>query len=59
LAVHFCSIQCKDEYLARLFAGQTTLDEADAIGRTKAEGNPVSAKPTVRKIRKTAHKRAS
>ena len=27
LSVHFCSLQCKDEYMARLFAPETPLKE--------------------------------
>jgi hypothetical protein len=27
LAVHFCSTQCKDEYMARLFAPETPVEE--------------------------------
>lgn len=27
LAVHFCSIECKDEYMARLFAPEATVEE--------------------------------
>ena len=28
LSVHFCSTQCKDEYMARLFAPETPIEEA-------------------------------
>jgi len=31
LAVHFCSIQCKDDYMARLFAPETSAEEDDEI----------------------------
>jgi hypothetical protein len=27
LAVHFCSTQCKDEYMARLFAPESSVEE--------------------------------
>jgi hypothetical protein len=34
LAVHFCSVQCKDEYMARLFAPEAPVDEV-VIERTE------------------------
>jgi hypothetical protein len=30
-AVHFCSIQCKDEYMARLFAPEAPVGEVEEV----------------------------
>src|SRR5664279_2865069 len=45
LAVHFCSLECKDRYLAELFQKPMSLIDADSIEVTSApDGRRVRAK---------------
>lgn len=46
LAVHFCSIRCKDEYMARLFADDA---EAEAIPEQVAEESTMPAEIAVQR----------
>jgi len=63
LAVHFCSVQCKDEYMARLFAPEAPVEEVtvehaiptEVIVERMAPGT----KRVVTKMRKMSRKRAA
>jgi hypothetical protein len=37
LAVHFCSVQCKDDYMARLFAPEAPMEEKTVERMVPAE----------------------
>jgi hypothetical protein len=61
LAVHFCSLQCKDEYMARLFGAQP-VEEVVVESTTPTEviverDVPAKVVTTTRKVRR--QKRAS
>lgn len=61
LAVHFCSIQCKDEYMARLF-GTEPVEQIVVERTSPAEmivEREVPAKVVTRTRRVRQHKRAS
>jgi hypothetical protein len=61
LAVHFCSIGCKDEYMARLF-GTDRVEQVVVQHTTPAEvvvEREVPAKVVTRTRRVRGHKRAS
>ena len=56
LAVHFCSTQCKDEYVARLFAPEAPVEEVMAERLVPTEitiERVVPEKRVVTKMRKT------
>ena len=56
LAVHFCSTQCKDEYVARLFASEAPAEEVMAERLVPTEitiERVVPEKRVVTKMRKT------
>ncbi|MGH9512798.1 MAG: hypothetical protein ACRD2U_11755 [Terriglobales bacterium] len=53
LAVHFCSLECKDDYMARLFGPETAI-ETTVVKRTIPIEEGVVAKTSAGK-RKTAH----
>ena len=56
LAVHFCSTQCKDEYVARLFAPEAPAEEVMAERLVPTEitiERVVPEKRVVTKMRKT------
>ena len=56
LAVHFCSTQCKDEYVARLFAPEAPVEEVMAERSVPTEitiERVVPEKRVVTKMRKT------
>jgi hypothetical protein len=66
LAVHFCSLQCKDEYMAKLFAPGHSAEQREVITtratpsevvveRVIAEPSPMPSK----KRRTQGHKRAA
>jgi hypothetical protein len=65
LAVHFCSIECKDDYMARLFAPETTVEEEVVEehlipSETVITTTPVKVSRTTRtKTRKHRTKRAA
>ncbi len=42
LAVHFCSVECKDNYLAELFNRPASLLEVEAAGTEPATGRRIS-----------------
>lgn len=63
LAVHFCSVQCKDDYMARLFAPETPVEEV-TIERESAVPAEVIVERTVpgtrrvvTKMRKTSRRK--
>lgn len=37
LAIHFCSVQCKDDYMARLFAPETAINDVTVQSALPAE----------------------
>lgn len=49
LAVHFCCIDCKDQYLAELFQKPASLIEVESV-----EVNPVGARRVIRAKKKPA-----
>jgi hypothetical protein len=54
LAVHFCSVQCKDDYRARLFAPEAPVEEVRAIPTEVITERVVpETKRVVTKMRKT------
>jgi hypothetical protein len=64
-AVHFCSVQCKDDYMARLFAPEAPIEEV-TVERARALPTEVvvervvpETKRVVSKTRKTPIKRAA
>lgn len=63
LAVHFCSIQCKDEYVARLFGPEAPVKEVvverEIPTEVVVERVVPDRKRVVTKTAKTRHKRAS
>src|SRR6185312_6392783 len=65
LRVHFCSVQCKDDYMARLFAPEAPIEEV-TVERARALPTEVvvervvpETKRVVSKTRKTPIKRAA
>lgn len=58
LAVHFCSIQCKDKYLARLF-DSAPAEAAVLQGTARAEVLTQPAKVVAKTRRVNRHRRAS
>jgi hypothetical protein len=52
LAVHFCSIQCKDEYMARLF-GTEPVEEAVVVESTRPAEVVVERDVPASVVRKT------
>jgi hypothetical protein len=63
LAVHFCSVQCKDEYMAQLFGAEPRVEEIVAertapvevvVERVVPERNIVTTKTTKRPRKRIA-----
>lgn len=63
LAVHFCSIECKDEYMARLFGPETPVEEVvverEVPSQVMIERVVPDHERVVTKTSKTRRKRAS
>src|SRR5258708_31508739 len=61
LAVHFCSTQCKDDYMARLFAPEAAVREVKVRRAVPAEVVVERAVPetesVVKKMRKVRHRK--
>lgn len=56
LAVHFCSVQCKDEYMARLFAPEAPVEEVVVERVVPAEVVVERVVPETKKIHTRARK---
>ena len=52
LAVHFCSVECKDNYMARLFAPEATAEQV-VVGSALEEVEEVRTAPTTAVSRTT------
>jgi hypothetical protein len=63
LAVHFCSVECKDNYMARLFAPEATAEEVvveTVPAATVVTTAPIAERRTTRRSTRTpARKRAA
>jgi len=63
LAVHFCSTQCKDEYMARLFAPEVPVEEVlvqeSAPAEVVVERTVPQRERVVTKAKTTRRKRAA
>jgi hypothetical protein len=59
LAVHFCSIECKDEYMARLFAPEGPIKQVVVERAAPTEVIVERVPETKRVVTKTRKRRAS
>jgi hypothetical protein len=61
LAVHFCSVECKDNYMARLFAPEATAEEVlvegSLPGKTIVTAVPVAEVPRAQRTATRIHRK--